>query len=129
MNSDLKEAREKAGYTIEEVSDKLNIRKQYLVHLENEDFDSLPGKAYIEGYTKMYYNFLGIPLPEKQKKELQHPQITVDEQKIAVKHKKYILLISSFLLIIVIFIYNAMVAAEEDLPQKIEKKSTNDENN
>ena len=44
MTSKLKEAREKAGYTIDYVADKLNIRKHYLIALEEEDYDSIPGQ-------------------------------------------------------------------------------------
>ena len=70
MTSDLKEAREKAGYTIEEVAEKLNIRKQYIICLEEGKFDELPGKIYAEGYTKMYHELLGLELPQKASRVL-----------------------------------------------------------
>ena len=61
MSSKLKEAREEAGYTVEEVAEKLNIRKQYIICLQEGNFEGIPGKLYVEGYTKMYTEFLYHP--------------------------------------------------------------------
>ena len=60
MSSKLREAREEAGYTVEEVAEQLNIRKQYIICLEEGNFEDIPGKIYVEGYTKIYSEFLGI---------------------------------------------------------------------
>jgi cytoskeletal protein RodZ len=64
MSIDLKQARESAGYTIEYVASRLNIRKQYLLDLESGNYSSIPGQIYVDGYKKMYYSFLDIAKPE-----------------------------------------------------------------
>jgi cytoskeletal protein RodZ len=95
MTSQLKEAREKAGYTIDYVADKLNIRKQYLIALEEEDYESIPGQIYIDGYTKMYYEFLGISLQPEQNDDLLPPTQTLNSINADIgsnKYKKYIIL-------------------------------------
>ncbi|MFK7973569.1 MAG: helix-turn-helix domain-containing protein [Rickettsiaceae bacterium] len=66
MTSKLKEEREKAGYTVEQVAEKLKIRRQYIIDLEEENFESLPGKIYVKGYIKMYHEFLDLELPADQ---------------------------------------------------------------
>lgn len=66
MGINLKEEREKQGYSIEEVAEKLRIRKQYIIALEEEDYENLPGSTYIEGYIKNYCNFLKISPPKKE---------------------------------------------------------------
>ncbi len=54
----LREARLARGYTIDDIEEKLNIRGKYIFALESEDFDALPGKAYVLGYVKNYARFL-----------------------------------------------------------------------
>ncbi len=64
MTSILKETREKNGYTVEEVSEILKIRKQYIISLEEENFTNIPGDIYVKGYLKNYHEFLGLELPK-----------------------------------------------------------------
>jgi cytoskeletal protein RodZ len=109
MTSKLKEAREKAGYTIDYVADKLNIRKQYLIALEEEDYESIPGQIYIDGYTKMYYEFLGISLQPEQNDDLLPPTQTLNSINADIgnnKYKKYIIICSVILLILVVILFN-----------------------
>ncbi len=47
--------------TVQEVSDALKIRKQYIIALEEENFHELPGIAYANGYMKKYCELLNIP--------------------------------------------------------------------
>ena len=101
MVSKLKEAREKAGYTIEEVSDILKIRKQYIMDLETGDLDDLPGQIYIAGYTKLYHEFLGLECHEGQAIIIKTPKLD-ENNKI---HKKYIILASTIALALVVSIY------------------------
>lgn len=129
MNSDLKEAREKAGYTIEDVSDKLNIRKQYLISLEEGDFDSLPGKIYVEGYTKMYYEYLGLTLPKKITQEPKCTQIPIDEQKVNSWQRKFVLLASLSILMVVIFGYSVLSDGAEGVLQTTVNESVTYGNN
>lgn len=117
MNSDLKDAREKAGYTIEEVSAKLNIRKQYLISLEEGDLDSLPGKIYVDGYTRMYYDYLGLTLPQKTIQDPKCAQTLINAQKVNSKQRKFVLLLSFSLLIIAVFSYSVLSDGANEVTQ------------
>lgn len=116
MISSLKEAREAAGHSLEYVADKLNIRKQYLIALEEENYDELPGKIYVKGYTKMYYELLGIDIPAKQNSDLVQTKIVNNEDGIELenKYKKYIIFCSVILLILVITFYNLLKLQEHE---------------
>ena len=43
----LKEAREKKGLSFQEIQDAIKIREEYREALENNDFDVIPGEAYV----------------------------------------------------------------------------------
>lgn len=101
MFSELKQARINAGYTIEEIADNLNIKKQYLIALEDGNIDALPAKVYIDGYLKLYARHLGITLPAsfKESKEQKHtPSTRVINQ----KFQKYVIVVSIFMLAMII---------------------------
>jgi cytoskeletal protein RodZ len=107
MTSKLKEAREKKGYTIEEVADILKIRKQYLLDLEEGDLKDIPGQVYVEGYSKIYYEFLGLKLPGKKTLATPVPKAVKIENKLESKH---IAILSTVVLVIVVLIYVFAVA-------------------
>jgi len=110
MKSKLRDEREKAGYSIEHVADKLNIRKHYLLALEEENYHELPGKIYVEGYTKMYYEFLGISLQNQQSTPCQSNALNKqDKAKIESKSNKYIIFCSIILLILVVELYSGLI--------------------
>lgn len=56
----LKNARENSNKTIEEISDYLRIKPQYLKALEEDKFNNLPGSAYVIGFIKSYATYLGL---------------------------------------------------------------------
>lgn len=56
----LKEAREGKGISIQQVAMDLNISKEYLAALENEEFDIFPAEAYLLGFLRNYSEFLGL---------------------------------------------------------------------
>lgn len=58
--SQLKQARLDANLSIEEVSRKLNIRKHYIVAIEENKLHEIPSLVYARGYIKMYALLLGI---------------------------------------------------------------------
>lgn len=107
MSSKFKEAREKAGYTVEEVAGKLNIRKQYIVSLEEGNLDAIPGKVYAEGYTKLYSEFLGIENPIKSDKTPDKVPVKniSNHQKIK---RKYTVFFSAILLVLVTLTYSML---------------------
>lgn len=56
----LKEAREKKELTVEQVERDTSITRQYILGLENEDFDAFPGEPYLVGFLKNYSAYLGV---------------------------------------------------------------------
>lgn len=56
----LKETREEKGITIEEASKETKIRKKYILALENDEFNKIPGQVYQKAFLKTYADFLGI---------------------------------------------------------------------
>lgn len=56
----LKEQREKLGISIEEIAEETKIQKRYLEELENDEYEALPGEAYIKGFLRNYSAVLKI---------------------------------------------------------------------
>lgn len=56
----MRTAREEQGITLIEVENETKIRRKYILALENEEFDVLPGKVYVKGFIRNYAGFLGI---------------------------------------------------------------------
>lgn len=60
IGSTLKEAREARGLTPEDVEDETKIRKKYIMAMEQEKFEALPGPIYARAFLKNYAKFLNI---------------------------------------------------------------------
>jgi cytoskeletal protein RodZ len=60
----LKREREFKSISIEDIAKATKINPYYLKALEKDDFDSLPGKVFIKGFTKMYAKFVGLDMDE-----------------------------------------------------------------
>ena len=60
----LKQSRIDAKLSIEEVSSLLNIRKHYIIALEENRLEDIPSGVYAQGYLKMYSKLLGIECAE-----------------------------------------------------------------
>lgn len=103
MSLKLKEARENAGYSIEEVSKKLNIRKQYLIDLEEENYEGIPGQVYVNGYTKLYENFLGINIDDncKHRDSVVVKDSKQHKKRINIKNNKILIVVSLTVLILI----------------------------
>src|SRR5918998_272718 len=56
----LREERERQGLTLEDLEGRTKIRTRYLRALENEDWDILPGPAYVRGFLRTYAGELGL---------------------------------------------------------------------
>ncbi len=115
MTSPLKQARLDSGKTIEELSDILKIRKQYLIALEEGDYEVIPGKVYVQGYLRLYSNYLGIDQDQEKEEEKPDFQNVVPRHRIDRaalfnhKWKKYVIIGSVLLLIIVSMIYHLIL--------------------
>jgi hypothetical protein len=60
IGNSLREARERQGLGYPEVELATKIRAKYIRALEEEDFTSLPGDAYIRGFLRTYADYLGL---------------------------------------------------------------------
>jgi cytoskeleton protein RodZ len=58
--ADLRAARERVGWSLQDVAAALRIRLQYLEALEAGRIDTLPGNAYALGYLRTYARTLGL---------------------------------------------------------------------
>lgn len=56
----LREQRIRAKVDMSEVEETTKIRAKYLRALENEEFDVLPGGAYVKSFLKTYADYLGL---------------------------------------------------------------------
>lgn len=103
MGISLKAARKKAGYSVSDVSRILKIRKQYIIDLEEEDYKNIPGQIYVEGYKKMYYEFLKIDCPDKKNTNVGRAK---PFRKIKKIERSYVIYFSIFVLFFVISLYS-----------------------
>ena len=106
MTLNLKEAREKAGYTIDEVSSALKIRKQYLISLEEGNLSDIPGQIYVEGYTRMYCEFLDLEVPRSQKHAIKNHVASVSVPK---PYKIYVATSAIIILFLIIALYLVII--------------------
>ncbi len=60
LGSYLKQGREEAGVTLEQLARRTRIRMQNLDSLEKEDLDSLPNDPYVRGFVKLVCRELGL---------------------------------------------------------------------
>ena len=70
IGQEIATARKKQGLSIKDVEESLKIRLRFLEAIENDEFDVLPGKAYVKGFIRSYANYLKIdpaPLIEEYK--------------------------------------------------------------
>src|ERR687891_2608187 len=56
----LREARIARGIELDDAERLLKIRKRFLVAMEDEDWDVLPGAAYVRGFLHTYSALLGL---------------------------------------------------------------------
>ena len=60
IGNSLRAARERQGLGYPEVELATKIRAKYIRALEEEDFDSVPGDAYVRGFLRTYAEYLGL---------------------------------------------------------------------
>jgi cytoskeleton protein RodZ len=60
IGSSLREARERRGLELVQVAAETRIRASYLAALENERFDTLPGRVYARAFLREYAEQLGL---------------------------------------------------------------------
>lgn len=57
----LRQARELAGLSPAEMAARLNLVEDYILWLEQEQLDELPGHTFTRGYVRGYAKYLGLP--------------------------------------------------------------------
>ncbi len=60
IGSTLREARVRRKLTLQQAEEDTKIRVKYLQAMENEDFDLMPGQAYVKGFLQTYATYLGL---------------------------------------------------------------------
>ena len=60
IGNSLREARERQGLGYPEIEVATKIRAKYIRALEEENFTSIPGDAYIRGFLRTYAEYLGL---------------------------------------------------------------------
>lgn len=56
----LKNKRQEKKLTLEQIEEKVKIRKKFLLALEENNFSKLPSSTYLRGFIKNYSEFLGL---------------------------------------------------------------------
>ena len=69
----LKTVREEKGIDIEQIASETSISKEYLIALEEENLDIIPGSTYTAGFLRNYSDFLGCDT--KRLLDLYHAKI------------------------------------------------------
>ena len=60
----LKTYREAYGLSLQDVSDALKIKMQYLIAIEQGDHAALPGRTFAVGYVRSLAQFLQLPVEQ-----------------------------------------------------------------
>ena len=60
IGATLKSERKARGYSIEDISEKTRIPKSFIISLENNEFNKLPGIGYIPGFIRNYCKAIKI---------------------------------------------------------------------
>ena len=56
----MKKVRTARNINLDNIADELKIRKKYLEAIESGRLEDMPGRAYSDGYIKMYASYLGV---------------------------------------------------------------------
>jgi cytoskeleton protein RodZ len=64
IGNSLREARLRRKLELSQVEHDTHIRARYLMALEDERFDALPGTAYAKGFLRTYADYLGLDGPQ-----------------------------------------------------------------
>lgn len=60
IGQELQAARQSKGYTLDDLQQLTKIQKRYLIAIEDEKFDELPGDFYVRAFVKQYADTVGL---------------------------------------------------------------------
>jgi len=88
----LRDIREKAGVSIDEIAKVTKVNKKYLECIEIDNYDDLPSDVYVKGFLRSYSNFLGIDAKDVLRiyKKERGIQVNIAKPKIQDSKKKKI---------------------------------------
>ena len=87
IGSQLKQARQKMGMSLQEASVNTRIQEKYLDALENDNFSLLPNVLYLKDFLKSYAQVLGLD-PNAVMSQLQQESLEKEKQVIVLKSKE-----------------------------------------
>lgn len=87
IGSQLKQARQSKGITLQEASSKTKIQERFLDAVERDDFGALPNPVYAKGFLSRYAGFLGLDA-DKLTEEFKTAGLGKVRQVIALEEKK-----------------------------------------
>ncbi|MBP7189700.1 MAG: helix-turn-helix domain-containing protein [Rickettsiaceae bacterium] len=120
-----KKKRLQAGICSKKVSKELRIKHEYLIAIEEDDLEKIPGKVYAEGYKKIYANYLNIDLKEldKPKTEVQKNSLTlIQKSKDDNLLGKILSLLSLLSVLTILFLYMFFLQGKIELDGNIISK-------
>ncbi len=75
----LKRAREEKNLSIDEVSRATKIKKEFLIAIEEDRYDALPGQVFTRGFIRAYGDFLGLDGATAALKAISRPEGEIPE--------------------------------------------------
>lgn len=135
----LRDARVAKGYTLDDLQKTTKIQKRYLIAIEDDDFDALPGEFYVRAFVKQYADSVDLngnellseyetKLPDTHSAEYvdrvngdnpesRSAQRKVDERNSRIRHYIPIVAVSIVVLLILIAIWVAAARNTHDSSQ------------
>lgn len=100
-----KDARTKAGLEIHHVAKVLKIKREYLLAIENNEDYIMPAQVYVNGYKKLYANYLGINLEDALSNKSDIKQANIKPSFLLKKKYRDKLLVPASTILVFIIIY------------------------
>jgi len=104
IGEELRLHRESKGISLREVEEATKIRMKYLIALEADDYDALPGKVYVIGFLRTYARYLGMNDEELVNSLKSQSSFEVNEEETKEKAKPASKKSNSSILILIIVI-------------------------
>ncbi|AVX20671.1 protein RodZ, contains Xre-like HTH and DUF4115 domains [Carboxydocella sporoproducens DSM 16521] len=143
IGEELRQARERMNLTLQKVEEETNMRWRYLEALEKEEWDKIPGEAYVKGFLRNYATYLGLDPDEilLRYKTQRFQNVKIGEEEVIKVHranikaerkkekkifsKLFVVAVGVLAVILVFYIFNKPqnINISQKHPQIAEKKS------